>query len=69
MPSATSQFSGGVVVATFPGSPAPTAPTDNRVTNNLALFNQPDLFWDQTGTGNVFQGNTCQTSDPAGLCG
>jgi nitrous oxidase accessory protein NosD len=29
---------------------------------------RPDLFWDQTGAGNSFRGNLCQTSTPAGLC-
>jgi hypothetical protein len=27
-----------------------------------------DLYWDGTGTGNVWFGNVCQTSSPPGLC-
>jgi hypothetical protein len=27
-----------------------------------------DLLWDGSGTGNLFVGNHCRTSDPAGLC-
>jgi len=27
-----------------------------------------DLYWDGTGTGNVWFGNICKTSSPPGLC-
>ncbi len=27
-----------------------------------------DLFWDGFGSGNVWRGNTCETSEPPGLC-
>ena len=56
---------GGVVVVTdFMG----TEPKDNRVVGNAVRHNDPDLFWDGSGSGNVFRRNTCKTSDPAGLC-
>ena len=65
VPSAESDLSGGVVVTTgIGGSP----PTNTHVHGNTILHNQPDLFWDGTGTGNAFQGNLCQTSSPVGLC-
>ncbi len=28
-----------------------------------------DLFWDGLGSGNVWRGNICETSEPPGLCG
>ena len=57
--------SGGVVaIAGLDG----TALTGNRVRGNVILGNEPDLLWDQTGTGNVFRPNVCRTSDPPGLC-
>jgi hypothetical protein len=67
VPSADTEFSGGILVASGPGDPA-TAPSGNRVHGNRILRNDPDLFWDQTGAGNSFRGNLCQTSTPAGLC-
>jgi len=67
VPSADTQFSGGVVVASGPGDPA-TAPADNQVHGNRILRNDPDISWDGTGSGNSFRGNLCQTSTPAGLC-
>lgn len=66
VPGGPTAFSGGVVVVTGVGG---TPPSDNVVTHNVVLHNQPDLFWDGTGTGNTFAGNLCQTSDPGGLCG
>jgi hypothetical protein len=54
-----------VVVTDFLG----TAPVNNLVQSNILWRNQPDLFWDGSGSGNVFRGNVCRTSDPAGLCG
>jgi CSLREA domain-containing protein len=41
--------------------------------NNLILGNvvdsEPDLFWDETGSGNRWGRNWCDTSVPDGLCG
>ncbi|HKA96649.1 MAG TPA: hypothetical protein VKD66_10320 [Streptosporangiaceae bacterium] len=67
VPSADTEFSAGILVASGPGNPA-TAPADNRIHGNRILRNDPDLFWDQTGSGNSFRGNFCRTSTPAGLC-
>jgi nitrous oxidase accessory protein NosD len=65
VPTGPTAFSGGVAVVTdFLG----TAPKDNRVVGNVLRRNHPDLFWDGSGSGNVFRGNDCKTSDPAGLC-
>lgn len=59
-------FSGGVVVVQ--GGPAGTAPANNTVRGNIILRNDPDLFWDGSGTGNIFAHNLCRTSVPGGLC-
>jgi hypothetical protein len=56
---------GGVVVSTgFDGPP----PSDNVVRGNTILANDPDIAWDETGTGNVFRRNRCETSTPPNLC-
>jgi hypothetical protein len=66
-PSGPAVASGGIVLLS--GQPVGTGPeNNNRVTFNLALHNDPfDLNWDAAGTGNVFVGNVCKTSNPAGL--
>ena len=65
VPSGDTVASGGVVaIAGLDG----TTLTDNRVRGNVILGNDPDLLWDQTGTGNVFRPNVCRTSDPLRLC-
>jgi parallel beta helix pectate lyase-like protein len=57
--------SGGVAaIGGLDGTPL----TDNVVKGNLILGNDPDIFWDETGTGNVFRLNACRTSSPPGLC-
>lgn len=61
-----SEFSGGVLVARGDGG---TAPTNNTVKRNVIRRNQPDLFWDGSGTGNVLEPNRCDTSVPPELCG
>jgi len=63
-----SAFAGGIVVVTSPDFSTPKPSTGTRVAFNTALDNQPDLFWDGAGDGNVFVDNECRTSDPAGLC-
>lgn len=65
VPAGETALSGGVVVASGIGN---TPPTDNHVHGNVVLHNQPDLFWDGTGTGNAFQANRCESSVPARLC-
>ena len=65
VPPAPTAFSGGVaVVRDFLGA----APNDNLIKGNVVLHNEPDLFWDGSGSGNRFRHNRCRTSDPAGLC-
>ncbi len=66
-PTGPSFASGGIAVA----STAPlggTDPVGNLIKANKAHNNQPDLFYDGTGSGNVFVANSCETSIPAGLC-
>ena len=64
-PSGDTAFSGGVVVVS---GDAGTAPSNNTVKGNVILKNSTDIFWDGTGTGNVFKKNVCKTSTPGGLC-
>jgi hypothetical protein len=63
-----SAFAGGISVNASPFFATPKPSTGTRVAFNTALGNDPDLFWDGAGDGNVFVENECQTSDPAGLC-
>jgi hypothetical protein len=65
VPTGDSEFSAGVAVTGLPGLPS----TDNVVKGNVILRNDPDIFWDQTGPGNVFRDNLCRTSIPPDLCG
>jgi nitrous oxidase accessory protein NosD len=64
VPTGETLASGGVAV--IEGS---VPPTDNLVKGNRILHNDPDLFWDETGTGNVFSDNLCRSSTPPGRCG
>jgi len=64
--SGPTDFEGGVVVVSSPIDETP--PTNNSVFGNVLRDNDPDLFWDETGSGNTFVGNDCETSDPEGLC-
>jgi parallel beta-helix repeat protein len=61
-----SPFGGGIVVVTA----APNPPTNNKIKNNTLSGNSPnDIFWDGSGTGNTFTGNSCSNpSNPPGLC-
>jgi hypothetical protein len=67
-PSGPTAAGGGIVLAS--GVAVGTGDeVNNRVAFNVAFHNDPfDLNWDGAGTGNVFVGNRCATSDPAGLC-
>lgn len=62
----TSPLSGGIVLfKSFVGVPS----ENNRITDNLLDDNSPaDLVDTATGKGNVYEGNVCRTSLPAGLC-
>jgi nitrous oxidase accessory protein NosD len=60
VPGGDTAFSGGVVLI--------EGAAGNLVTGNVILRNEPDLFWDETGAGNVLRRNVCRTSVPAGLC-
>jgi hypothetical protein len=60
-------FAGGIVVvsnAAFGGSD----PVDDLVNANVAHDNEPDLFYDGTGSDVLFLHNRCRTSIPDGLC-
>jgi parallel beta-helix repeat protein len=67
VPSGEVPFAGGVVVIDF-GIPGADPPSGNRVQANVILRNDPDIFWDGSGEGNVFRANLCETSVPDGLC-
>ena len=65
VPSGQTAVSGGVAVLSEPGGiPAER----NTIAGDLLAGNDPDIFWDQSGTGNSFTGNACKTSVPSGLC-
>ena len=73
VPSGPTPVSGGVVVSTDPYFRGTTfggtqKPTNNTVTANHFGRNKPDIFWDKSGTGNVFRANYCDTSVPTSLC-
>ena len=59
-PTGESAFVGGVVIA--------QETSGSLVKHNVVLHNDPDLSWDETGTGNVVRHNICATSVPGGLC-
>jgi parallel beta-helix repeat protein len=66
-PTGPTFVSGGIAVA----STAPFGgndPVGNLIKANKAHNNQPDLFYDGTGSGNLFVANSCKTSVPDGLC-
>ncbi len=65
VPSGPTVFKGGVVVVRgISGTP----PKNNLVIKNTILKNRPDIFWDESGSGNRFVANHCKTSKPGGLC-
>jgi hypothetical protein len=62
--------SGGIVLVTGgePGGPPVRAVRQHRP-QERHLPDQPfDISWDGTGSGVVFKGNRCATSQPEGLC-
>jgi hypothetical protein len=69
VPSGPTPVSGGVVVSTDPyGRSGTPKPMNNSVTGNHFGRNKPDIFWDESGSGNRFVGNLCDTSVPSSLC-
>src|SRR5215216_6684081 len=67
VPPGPTVVSGGVVVSTSPFG-GTTKPKNNSVTGNHFGRNKPDIFWDESGSGNRFVGNLCDTSVPSRLC-
>jgi parallel beta-helix repeat protein len=68
VPSGPTAVSGGVVVGVDPLFGGTTKPTNNTVIGNHFGRNKPDIFWDESGSGNRFLGNLCNTSVPSRLC-
>jgi parallel beta-helix repeat protein len=68
VPSGPTRISGGVVVSKDPYSSRSPKPMNNSVTGNHFGHNKPDIFWDESGSGNRFLGNLCDTSVPSSLC-
>jgi len=68
VPSGPTPVSGGVVVSTNPFFGDTTKPRNNSVVGNHFGRNKPDIFWDESGSGNRFVGNLCNTSVPSSLC-
>src|SRR5215210_526499 len=73
VPSGPTRISGGVVVSNDPyyrGTPfgGTQKPRNNSVIGNHFGPNKPDIYWDESGSGNSFVGNLCNTSMPTRLC-
>jgi parallel beta-helix repeat protein len=68
IPSGPTPVSGGVVVSTDPFGGGTIKPMDNSVIGNHFGHNKPDIFWDESGSGNSFLGNLCDSSVPSRLC-
>src|SRR5215212_4194078 len=68
VPSGPTPVSGGVVVSTNPFGDGSAEPRNNSVTGNHFGHNKPDIFWDESGSGNRFVGNLCDSSVPSRLC-
>ena len=68
VPSGPTPVSGGVIVSTNPFFGGSVKPKNNSVTGNLLAHNKPDIYWDESGSGNRFLGNLCDTSVPSRLC-
>ena len=43
-------------------------PKNNSVIGNHFGRNKPDIYWDESGSGNSFVGNLCNKSVPSSLC-
>jgi parallel beta-helix repeat protein len=68
VPSGPTRISGGVVVAVNPYRKGDPKPMNNSVIGNHFGHNKPDIYWDESGSGNRFLGNLCDTSVPSSLC-
>ena len=73
VPTGPTPISGGVVVSKDPyfqgtNFGGTQKPNNNSVTGNTFGRNKPDIFWDESGSGNSFVGNLCNTSVPTRLC-
>ena len=68
VPSGPTRISGGVVVSTNPFFGGSAKPRNNSVIGNHFGRNKPDIFWDDSGSGNSFLGNLCNSSVPSSLC-
>jgi parallel beta-helix repeat protein len=68
-PSKPAPFGGGIVVVSSKPLGG-TLAAQNIIKRNSALKNLPaDIVWDRKGKGNRFRHNSCETSQPSGLCG
>ena len=68
VPSGPTAVSGGFVVGVDPLFGGTTKPRDNSIVANDFGRNRPDIYFDESGTGNRFRTNNCNTSIPARLC-
>ena len=61
---------GNVITSSAEYGIALTQGSSNNVIsgNTIKSSGVDDLYWDQTGTGNVWKADACQTSSPPGLC-
>lgn len=67
VPTGPSFASGGIAVVSTQALGG-SDPVGNLIKNNWLKGNEPDLFYDGTGSGNRFVDNKCETSIPDGLC-
>jgi parallel beta-helix repeat protein len=68
VPSGPTPVSGGVIVSTNPFFGGSVKPRNNSIIGNHFGRNKPDIYWDESGSGNRFVGNLCNTSVPSSLC-
>jgi hypothetical protein len=60
---------GGILLFSTRESDGGNVPLGNTIRNNTAFNNSPvDIAYDQSGSGNTFPGNFCDTSSPAFIC-
>jgi hypothetical protein len=68
VPSGASIGSGGILVVSSKAIGG-ADPSHDLVARNIATGNQAyDIFWDQSGAGNRFPDNVCNTSSPTWIC-